>query len=69
MAYHTTDKDDNIKSLPLFADINVRTLTLSRIRKEFFPNSIRADRPYCYVMHSLRRHAIERVGPAERRLR
>ena len=26
MTYDTTDKDGNIKSLPLFADINVRTL-------------------------------------------
>ena len=26
VTYDTTDKDSNIKSLPLFADINVRTL-------------------------------------------
>ncbi|KAH9953378.1 hypothetical protein BC827DRAFT_1248894 [Russula dissimulans] len=36
MIYDTTDKDDNIKSLPLFADINIRTLQHTFTRPKGF---------------------------------
>jgi len=54
----TRDGGGSIKSLPLFADINVRT----HPKRTSFRNSIRADRPCCFVTRSLRRHAIKRVG-------
>ncbi|KAH9966478.1 hypothetical protein BC827DRAFT_1176184, partial [Russula dissimulans] len=49
MIYDTTDKDGNFESLPLFADINVRTLqhTFTHPKGLFFAISICPDRP-CY---------------------
>ncbi|KAF8492236.1 hypothetical protein F5888DRAFT_1806955 [Russula emetica] len=69
MTYDTTDKDSNIKRLPLFADINVRTLqhTFTHPKGPLFATQF-AQIAFVVTSRRLRRYVL-RFGPVGRRLR